>query len=38
MSNTTPQVDPHWQSDALDLELGFGDQSIAARGGYHRTD
>ena len=38
MSNTTPQVDPNWQSDALDLELGFADQTIAVRGGYHRTD
>lgn len=31
-------IDPNWQSDALDLALGFADQTIAVRGGYHRTD
>lgn len=31
-------LDPNWQSDALDLSLGFADQTVAVRGGYHRTD
>lgn len=32
------QLDPNWQSDALDLSLEYADQTIAVRGGYHRTD
>ena len=32
------QLDPNWQSDALDLSLDYADQTIAVRGGYHRTD
>lgn len=32
------KLDPNWQSDVLDLSLGFADQTIAVRGGYHRTD
>lgn len=32
------QFDPNWQSDALDLSLGFLEQTLAVRGGYHRTD
>ena len=31
------QLDPNWQSDALDLSLDYADQTIAVRGGYHRT-
>lgn len=32
------QLDPNWQSDALDATLGFFEQTLAVRGGYHRTD
>ncbi|OOR87311.1 O-succinylhomoserine sulfhydrylase [Moraxella caviae] len=32
------QLDPNWQSDALDPTLGFLEQTLAVRGGYHRTD
>lgn len=32
------QFDPNWQSDALDASLGFDEQTLAVRGGYHRTD
>ncbi|MDO4699631.1 MAG: O-succinylhomoserine sulfhydrylase [Moraxella sp.] len=32
------QFDPNWQSDALDPSLGFCEQTLAVRGGYHRTD
>lgn len=31
-------LDPNWQSDALDPTLGFLEQTLAVRGGYHRTD
>lgn len=31
-------VDPNWQSDALNLDLDFAEQTLAVRGGYHRTD
>ena len=31
-------LDPNWQSDALDPSLGFLEQTLAVRGGYHRTD
>lgn len=31
-------LDPNWQSDALDPALGFLEQTLAVRGGYHRTD
>lgn len=37
-NTTKPQIDANWQSDALDLTLGFADQTVAVRGGYHRTD
>ena len=32
------KLDPNWQSDALDASLGFFEQTLAVRGGYHRTD
>lgn len=32
------KLDPNWQSDALDPSLGFFEQTLAVRGGYHRTD
>lgn len=32
------QLDPNWQSDALDPTLGFFEETLAIRGGYHRTD
>lgn len=32
------QLDPNWQSDVLDPSLGFFEQTLAVRGGYHRTD
>lgn len=31
-------LDDNWQSDALDLSLGYAEQTIAVRGGYHRSD
>lgn len=31
-------LDDNWQSDALDPSLGFFEQTLAVRGGYHRTD
>ncbi len=31
-------LDPNWQSDALDPTLGFFEETLAIRGGYHRTD
>ncbi|UNU73240.1 O-succinylhomoserine sulfhydrylase [Moraxella nasovis] len=31
-------LDPNWQSDALDPTLGVFEQTLAVRGGYHRTD
>lgn len=31
-------LDENWQSDALDPTLGFLGQTLAVRGGYHRTD
>ncbi len=34
----TPQCDPNWQHDALDLTQSYADQTIAVRAGYHRTD
>lgn len=34
--NTIPDL--NWQSDALDLSLGYGEQTIAVRAGHHRTD
>lgn len=35
---THSNLDPNWQQDALDLALGFDEQTIAVRAGYHRTD
>ena len=32
------KVDPNWRSDALNLELDYGMQTIAVRAGQHRTD
>lgn len=32
------QLDLNWQSDALDPTLGFFEETLAIRGGYHRTD
>lgn len=31
-------LDPNWRSDALDLSLDYGMQTIAVRAGQHRTD
>ncbi len=31
-------LDPNWQSDALDPSLGFLEETLAIRAGYHRTD
>ena len=31
-------LDSNWRDDALDLELGYGMQTIAVRAGHHRTD
>lgn len=31
-------LDENWQSDALDPSLGFFEETLAIRGGYHRTD
>ncbi|MDO5652223.1 MAG: O-succinylhomoserine sulfhydrylase [Moraxella sp.] len=31
-------LDPNWQNDAIDPALGFFEQTLAVRGGYHRTD
>ncbi len=31
-------LDDNWQSDALDPSLGFFEETLAIRGGYHRTD
>lgn len=36
--SSNSKIDPNWQSDSLDLSLGFADQTVAVRGGYHRTD
>ncbi len=36
--NPIPQLDPNWQSDYLDLALGYGEQTMAVRAGHHRTD
>lgn len=35
---TNPILDPNWQQDALDPSLDFFEQTLAVRGGYHRTD
>ncbi len=32
------KLDPNWRSDALDLNLDYGMQTIAVRAGQHRTD
>ncbi|MGP5337939.1 O-succinylhomoserine sulfhydrylase [Psychrobacter maritimus] len=32
------KIDPNWRSDALNLELDYGMQTIAVRAGQHRTD
>lgn len=33
-----PTLDANWQSDALAVTEGYGDDTIAVRSGYHRTD
>ncbi len=33
-----PTADQNWQTDALDLSLDYGEQTIAVRAGHHRTD
>lgn len=33
-----PTPDQNWQTDALDLSLDYGEQTIAVRAGHHRTD
>lgn len=38
MTQFDPKLDLNWQSDALDASLGFFEQTLAVRGGYHRTD
>lgn len=37
-AGTNSVLDPNWQTDALDPSLGFLMQTLAVRGGYHRTD
>ncbi|WP_201502424.1 O-succinylhomoserine sulfhydrylase [Psychrobacter cibarius] len=32
------KLDPNWRSDALNLDLDYGMQTIAVRAGQHRTD
>ena len=32
------KLDPNWRSDALNLALDYGMQTIAVRAGQHRTD
>ena len=32
------RIDPNWRSDALNLDLNYGMQTIAVRAGQHRTD
>ena len=36
--NNLNPLDPNWRSDALDLGLDYGMQTIAVRAGQHRTD
>jgi len=36
--NSLNKLDPNWRSDALDLGLDYGMQTIAVRAGQHRTD
>lgn len=38
MNEFNPNLDPNWQNDALDPSLDFAMQTLAVRGGYHRTD
>lgn len=38
MPMPTPCLDDNWQSDVLDMSLGYGEQTMAVRAGYHRTD
>lgn len=37
-SEQTNSLDPNWRTDALDLGLDYGMQTIAVRAGQHRTD
>lgn len=36
--NNVDKLDPNWRSDALNLDLDYGMQTIAVRAGQHRTD
>ncbi|PKG34648.1 O-succinylhomoserine sulfhydrylase [Psychrobacter sp. Sarcosine-3u-12] len=36
--NHLNKLDPNWRSDALNLDLDYGMQTIAVRAGQHRTD
>ncbi|WP_198331240.1 O-succinylhomoserine sulfhydrylase [Psychrobacter aquimaris] len=36
--NNVDKLDPNWRSDALNLNLDYGMQTIAVRAGQHRTD
>lgn len=38
LSTLDTTLDRNWQDDALDLNAGFGMQTIAVRAGQHRTD
>ena len=37
-NNNVDKLDPNWRSDALNLDLDYGMQTIAVRAGQHRTD
>ena len=37
-SEVDHRLDPNWRSDALDLGMDYGMQTIAVRAGQHRTD
>ena len=37
-SNNDSGLDSNWRSDALDLSLDYGMQTVAVRAGQHRTD
>lgn len=37
-NNLNNNLDNNWQNDALSLDAGYGDQTLAIRSGHHRTD
>ncbi len=37
-SDVNSGLDPNWRSDALDLDAGYGMQTMAVRAGQHRSD